>query len=666
MELGRSAAARNDAARAEAAYRDALGVVSKIQPGSAREAQLSEMMGDAAVRRKDLEAADQLYSRSLAVLEGSQRNTIDYARVSNALAVVAASRSQLPRAQGLYEAALKIYESQRPDSLDVSQILNNLGILHMNRGDMGSAEATFRRALAIKTSKKGLPEDIGTTHGNLGLVLLEQGRIEEAGAQFKSAVDLRRSQAPPLEMAALLTNLARIERLRGHADAASAAAREALELRRAELPQSLLVAATAAELGLAREAAKAYEDALSLHREALAIREKLAPNSSEVAESLERIAIVTSIAGDPLTARNAFEHAVDAWGKVSAGSLDHVNVIHELGSFLVSKGNPDEGLRRMREAIELLEKSRSPRPAGTLDARAQLVPRLQAYYGEPLRILAERGDAGESFSLLDRMHERLRLARCTTCDDMPPLGQPIDALKRGIEDGTLVVAYSVQPEATCAFVATRNTRMRVYRIDETSEALADRVEKFIDKVRTRATGVAYETPLVADGRALFDALMGQFQDEANKAERLRIIPDGPLDQLPFSALARNPVGRATFQYLVDWKPMIFAPSVMSAAAWAGGTALPVSVAQLFPSAGDAGNTVKMVGGPMANGTIVSLWTPADSATNELSELFKMSMTQGRAREAALLRAQRVMRDERGHTHPAYWAAFRYYGARGIK
>ena len=34
--------------------------------------------------------------------------------------------------------------------------------------------------------------------------------------------------------------------------------------------------------------------------------------------------------------------------------------------------------------------------------------------------------------------------------------------------------------------------------------------------------------------------------------------------------------------------------------------------------------------------------------------------------SALTRAQRVMRDERGHTHPAYWAAFRYYGVRGAK
>jgi tetratricopeptide (TPR) repeat protein len=667
MESAKAATARNDTARAEQAYRDALGVVSKIQPGSAREATLSEMMGDAAVRRKDLENADALYSRSLAVLEVSQRNTIDYARVANALAVVAASRNQLPRAQGLYESALKLYEAQRPDSLEVSQILNNLGILQMNRGDLSAAEAMFRRSLTIKTTKKGAPEDIGTTHGNLGLVLLEQGRLEDAGVQFKSAVDLRRSQAAPLEMATLLTNLARIERLRGRAEPASVAAREALELRRAQVPQTLLVASTATELGLAREAARAYDEALTLHREALAIREKLAANSAEVAESLERIAIVTSLSGDPLAARSAFERAVDAWARVSPNSLDHVNVVHELGSFLVQRGDADEGLRRMREAIDLLEKSRGARPAGTIDARAQLVSRLQRYYGGPIRILAERGDAGESFSLLDRMHERLRRARCAGCEDAAPTATAIDTLKRGIEPGTLVVSYSVQPAATYAFVATRDTPMRVYRLDEKGAALGERVDKFVEKVRTRSSAAAYEAPLVADGRALFDLLFGQFHDDAIKADRLLIVPDGPLEELPFSALVRNPSGRATWQYLVDWKPMVFAPSVSSAAAWAGGGALPNTIGQLFPTSADPGpSDARIVGASMTAGALVSLWTPAEGTTNEFAELFKMSLTQGRARETALTRAQRVMRDERGRTHPAYWAAFRYYGARGVK
>jgi tetratricopeptide (TPR) repeat protein len=666
MEVARAASARNDAARAAQAYATAFEVVAKIQPGSAREAQLAEMMGDTAVRRKDLEEADRYYSRSLAVLEVSQRTSIDYARVSNALAVVAASRNQAPRARGLYEAALKTYEAQRPDSLEVAQILANLGILQMNRGELTAAETLFRRAITIKTARKGAPEDLGTTHANLGLVLLEQGRLADAGAEIKAAVDLRRAQAPPLEMASLLTSLARIERMRGRADAATTAAREALELRRAQVPQTLLVAATATELGLAREAAGAWDEALPLHREALDIREKLLPSSTDVAESLERIAIVTGKGSDPLAARNAFERSVEAWTRIAPGSLDHVNVVHELGNFLVARGDPDEGLRRLREAVAVLEQSRAARPAGTLDARAQLVSRVQSYYGSPIRILAERGDAGESFTLLDRMHERLRRARSTT-DDAAPAVAPLDALKRGIETGTLVVAFSVQPEATYAFVATRETPIRVYRLDEKAAALGERVGKFVERVQTRTSAAAYEAPLVADGRALFALLFGQFEDDAVRADRLLIVPDGPLDTLPFSALVRNPSGRATWQYLVDWKPMVFAPSVTSAAAWTGTTGAPGSVGQLFPTASDPGPAnARLVGTAMPAGALVSLWTPAERASDELAELFKMSLTQGRARETALSRAQRVMRDERGRTHPSYWAAFRYYGARGVR
>lgn len=666
MEVARAATARNDAARAAQAYATAYEVVSKIQPGSAREAQLAEIMGDGAVRRKDLEEADRYYSRSLAVLETSQRTTIDYARVSNALAVVAASRNQAPRAQGLYEVALKLYEAQRPDSLEVSQILTNLGILQMNRGELTAAEAMFRRSLTIKTSRKGAPEDLGTTHANLGLVLLEQGRLADAGTEIKAAVDLRRAQAPPLEMASLLTSLARIERMRGRADAATAASREALELRRAQIPQTLLVAATATELGLAREAAGAWDEALPLHREALAIREKLLPNSTDVAESLERIAIVTAKGSDPLAARNAFERSVETWSRVAPGSLDHVNVVHELGNFLVARGDPDEGLRRLREAVSLLEQSRTARPTGTLEARAQFVSRLQAYYGSPIRILAEQGNAGESFTLLDRMHERLRRAR-STADEAAPAMAPLDALKRGIETGTLVVAFSVQPDASYAFVATRETPIRVYRLDEKAAALGEKIDKFVERVQTRTSAAAYEAPLVADGRALFTLLFGQFEDDAVRADRLLIVPDGPLDALPFSALVRNPSGRTTWQYLVDWKPMVFAPSVTSAAAWTGSTGAPGTVGQLFPTASDPGPAqARLIGAAMPAGALVSLWTPAEKASDELAELFKMSLTQGRAREAALTRAQRVMRDERGRTHPSYWAAFRYYGARGIR
>jgi CHAT domain-containing protein len=286
-----------------------------------------------------------------------------------------------------------------------------------------------------------------------------------------------------------------------------------------------------------------------------------------------------------------------------------------------------------------------------------------------MRILAEQGNAGEAFNLLDRMHEKLRRARCTTgCDEAQSNVAPSDALKRGVEPGTMVVAFSVQPAATYAFVGTREAPLRVYRIDEKAAALGDRVSKFEEKVRTRSATTSYEVALVTDGKALFDTLFGQFEDAGSKAERLLIIPDGPLESLPFSALARNiNGGKVAWQYLVDWKPMVFAPSVTQAAAWgAGTTTAPLGVGQLLPSDTEAAAGAKIFGASMNGGALVYLWTPAERTADELADIFKMSLTQGRNRETALARAQRVMRDERGRTHPAYWAAYRYYGARNVR
>jgi hypothetical protein len=194
-------------------------------------------------------------------------------------------------------------------------------------------------------------------------------------------------------------------------------------------------------------------------------------------------------------------------------------------------------------------------------------------------------------------------------------------------------------------------------------ALRDRVQSFVDRVRSRSGGAAYEGPLVAAGRALFDSLFGQFEDEANAAERLLIVADGPLDTLPFSALARTRADATKWQYLVDWKPLVFAPSVTVAAAWAGGSAPVGAPGELFLSGAPAEAAV--VGVTLSRGTLVSLWPQADDVGEEFAELFKVSLA-GRPRENALSRAQRVMRDERGRTHPSYWAGYRYYGARGLR
>ena len=627
VELAQAAMSRNEPARAEQAYRDALAVIVKTDPGGRREAQLSEMMGDAAVRRNDLEAADQFYSRSLAALDQSARDSLDYARVANALAVVAASRNQLARAQSLYEMALAIHDASPSHGEAVSQLLTNLGILHLTRGDLDAAEQVFRRALAAGTADHATADERATAHASLGLVLLERLKPDEAAAQFTSALELRQGRDAPVERASLLVNLARAERLRGRLDAAAAAADAALATRRSEMPNSLAVADAATELALVRERAGRHADAVPLYREALSIRETLAPGSVEVAASLQRLAAALSNGGDRLETRNTFGRAIDAWSRAAPASMQRVDATHELGRYLVRIGETDEGLRRLREAVTLFERPETvAMPGSSIDGMQQLFDRTRRYYAEPAVIVAAKGDAAEAFALIDRMRDRLSRARCAACP--AALDSPQQAVAKLPQ--TLIIEFFVHADVVFAFVGAANIPMRAYRIPIAAAMLAQRVREFSKLAQTPG---APESKIYNEGRQLFALLCGPFAPDVAAAGRLLIVPDGPLESLPFAALSHwTPPGSAP-EYLVDWKPMLFADSVMGAAAW------------------------RASGSP---GVVRALWSQSPPAIARITQLVSTAVSDAGA--TTFLNALRTLRNEPGRRHPAFWSGFVYYGA----
>jgi hypothetical protein len=221
----------------------------------------------------------------------------------------------------------------------------------------------------------------------------------------------------------------------------------------------------------------------------------------------------------------------------------------------------------------------------------------------------------------------------------------------------------VQPDATYAFVGAAGVPLRVYRINVKAAALDERVRRFAARVRSPSSA---ETPLVAEGRALFRLLLGQFEDAADRAERLLVVPDAALEVLPFGALARVRTGRDIWHHVADWKPMLFAPSVAAAAAWGAGAAAPASLDAVVDPAARPESSASLLPHVLPSGAVVSLWTAPDQAGGEFLQLFKTSLAPARARETSLQRAQRALRDRRDRSHPAHWAGYRYYGSRGIK
>ena len=66
----------------------------------------------------------------------------------------------------------------------------------------------------------------------------------------------------------------------------------------------------------------------------------------------------------------------------------------------------------------------------------------------------------------------------------------------------------------------------------------------------------------------------------------------------------------------------------------------------------------------AGALLVSLWPVADDSTLRLMEYFYQSLRAGETKAAALRAAQRLLRSEDPHLHPAFWGAFELIGDAG--
>ncbi|MEM9598803.1 MAG: CHAT domain-containing tetratricopeptide repeat protein [Acidobacteriota bacterium] len=143
-------------------------------------------------------------------------------------------------------------------------------------------------------------------------------------------------------------------------------------------------------------------------------------------------------------------------------------------------------------------------------------------------------------------------------EDLPsPLR--VEEIRRHLDPGTLMLAYSVGGEGNHLFVLDRDGLLDVHRIDTESWKLAAQVGdlRSIDRGTT-------DTPPEARRRQsqwLYDKLLASAAERIDEAERLLILPDGPLHYLHFGALIRpaddDPRG---WRYLLEDLPVHTAQS----------------------------------------------------------------------------------------------------------
>ncbi len=588
--LGLAAKERGDWDAAERYYGQDLALTERLEPNTDSHAITLMNLGAVVWERGDLDRAEERFKESLAICEAIDPRSIDVAANLNNLGQVAEQRGDLALAEADLRKALEIWRERTPESQDVATALLNLGLISWRRKDLDDAESLLDESRAMLDRIAPENQTSAMIVATLGDVALDRGDLDRAETLYRQSLDIREKIMPDsAEIAGNLINLGAIAQKRGDLEAATALYRRSLDLRQRTSPDSLFVAASLYSLGDAALEGGDLEAAESFLGRALAIRSRLTPGSAEEAVTLHRLAQVSRRAGRTSEALDRLERAVaalEAQGgrlggseEARAGFRAHfVELYRELIEVQLELGRPGA-------AFDTFERSRGQLFLATLAERDLVfsgdVPdelergrkRVAWEYDAVQKRLGELDPATDAQAVEDSLARlgELRREREAVAEEIrnasPRLAslqdpRPLDAegARRSLEPGTLVLAFSVGRDTSTLFSLSRDGGLTVHPVDVGEADLRAGVRDLRTAIVAGGREGFAPTAYLGPATRLYDLLIAPAAAEIKAAERIVLIPDGPLHALPFAALATVDAGGRP-HFLVERRPLAVALSV---------------------------------------------------------------------------------------------------------
>ena len=573
----------------------ALAIREKLDPESLGVATNFNSLGNVFSERGDLVKAQEFYSRSLAIREKRAPGSSEVTSSYNNLGIVFFKRGDLIRSEAYLRRALTINERLAPGSLDVAKNLDNLGIVFFNRGDLAKAEEYYSRALAIEKERAPGVLNVAETLDNLGEVVFQRGDLSRAEKYQRQALAMMEKGAPGgLRVAVGLGDLGDLIKARGDLAGAGRYYRRALAIIEKLAPESLDHAITLSSLGEVSHEGGDLVKAERYYTQALTIIEKLSPGSGREAKALAALANIHREHQQLSTAADLFSRALSAIERQTTrlgGTANdrarfrsqHVNYYEDYIDVLLAQKTPQLAFQvlersRARSFLEILAERQlmftGDLPAELLQARhenAAVYDRTQAQIAQ----LSLQRDGAQIEQLqqhlrdLETEREQIaeRVRRSSPHFAALHYPQPLDlgAARAALDPGTLLLSYSVDDDRTVLFVVRpvgEEPGFSVFDLKATGKMLGKQVEDFrkliqregeVRAARPEVGNEAIQTRqdrLTAYERELYDLLVKPAESMIGSSERLLLIPDGPLQVLPFAALKLE-----SGRYLVESKPL---------------------------------------------------------------------------------------------------------------
>jgi CHAT domain-containing protein/Tfp pilus assembly protein PilF len=583
--LGIMARKRGDPVAAEEALLRALAIRERLAPGSLSVAQALGSLGIVARNRGDLPAAEDYQRRSLVIRERLAPESVDVAAGLNNLGVVLHDRSDLVGAEEHFRRALAIREKLTPDSLEAADVIGNLGLVAETRGDLARAEEVQRRVLAIY--ERRAPGSLGVSQvlTNLGNLAGQRDELAAAEDYYRRSLAIKEKLAPRSIGAAIShSNLGWVTWKRGDLAAAQQHLERALAIHEVVAPRSLESSTAWSWLGDVALSGGDPAAAEGHYRRALEIRRERAPGSATEAEAFRSLAVVYRRQNRP---QEALEHyaaalaALDAQRRTLGGtdetrtrfSVRYAPYYHEAVDLLLDLDRPQEAFHvleryRARGLLSLLAERDLVFSADIPEELDRARRLANADYDRARAQLAEaRGDeVARRREALDAVRRRQTEVQEKIRSASPRLAtlhypEPLDlaAGRRALDAGTLLLSYSIGAEKShLVAVGPGADDFTAVPLDITLRELRGEVARF--RQALQQGGRLSLTPLQASARRLGSLLLGPVAGPLARAERVLVLPDGPLHLVPFAALA-DPTAAQGLRYLVEATPVHVAASV---------------------------------------------------------------------------------------------------------
>jgi CHAT domain-containing protein/Tfp pilus assembly protein PilF len=587
--LGNVAWSRGALDEAEGHYRRALALREKLAPNRLEVASSLNNLALVAWSRGDLPAAETLHKRALAIKEELAPESLTVASSLTNLGILARERGDLASAELFHQRAVALYEQLAPDSLDCAAALNNLGLVTHDRGEFTSAQDHYQRALAIREKVGRGSLHVAASLNNLGILAADRGDLSTAEAYHQRALTIKEKQAPDsLDLAHSLNSLAVLASTRGDYDLAQHYETRALAIREKRAPDGLDAAESLDHLGTVALKRGVLNDSVAFHERALAIRSRLGAGSLAEAQSHYALALTHREASRPQLASHHFLRATQVLeaqvGQLGGAQETRSGFRAQFAYFYTDYIDLLVAQQQTADAFQIFERSRARTLLSMLAERDLIfsadVPeevererkRIAWDYDAALEELAEllpQKDQAQIEQLLiqvgnlrnrqSQLVDRVRREspRLASLQYPEPLG--LTQTGTALDPGTALLAYSIGKDRSYVFVVTPGGGLRVHSLSVGEGRLREEVERFRSLIQRAGLGAADISPIVERGRQLYDLLIQPAAQTIARADRVLIVPDGPLHVLPFAALVRGTevtdrrAGPA-WQYLVEWKP----------------------------------------------------------------------------------------------------------------